>query len=279
MEEFSLIGHPLGHTMSPFIHEKLFQYSGKQAVYTVRDLPEEALMRSIDSLGKLGGFNITIPYKSAIIPFLDHLSGPAEEFGAVNTVLCDDGKLFGYNTDCVGFLRALSDAGLSLQGKVLLCGYGGVARMMAYEALRQDCYLTIGYRNGSWEKAHRLKTELSEKYPSRIEICEYGDLKGHFDLLLNGTPLGMFPNSMAMPVTAEVISYCNGVFDTIYNPDPTLLIQTAKEFGIRAAGGMTMLVWQAAAAQEIWYDIKFTTEQITSITELARKEMDRIFNV
>ena len=130
---YAVLGYPLGHTMSPFIHEKLFAIHGVNAVYEKRELPPQELAEELPALRGLSGFNLTIPHKRAILPLLDQIDGKALLYGAVNTVKCGE-HLVGYNTDCVGFLRALEDAKIPLAGKILLCGAGGAAHMMAFEA-------------------------------------------------------------------------------------------------------------------------------------------------
>lgn len=142
---YAVLGYPLGHTMSPFIHEKLFAVHGVSAVYEKRELPPQALSEELPALRSLSGFNLTIPHKSAILPLLDQIDGKAALYGAVNTVKCGE-CLTGYNTDCVGFLRALEEASIPLAGKILLCGAGGAAHMMAFEAALAGGTLTIAAR-------------------------------------------------------------------------------------------------------------------------------------
>ena len=133
MEQYTLIGHPLGHSMSPFIHERLFALAGREASYTLTDLAPEQLPAAADSLRQLQGFNITIPHKMAILPMLDALDESAARYQAVNCVVQKGGKLIGYNTDCDGFTLSVKD--FPMNGKVLLvgCGIGRGARRTARE--------------------------------------------------------------------------------------------------------------------------------------------------
>ena len=142
MEHYTLIGHPLGHSMSPWIHERLFALAGREADYTLTDLVAEDLTLQIDDLRAMQGFNITIPHKMAILPMLDALDESAARYQSVNCVAQKEGKLIGYNTDCDGFTLSVKD--FPMNGKVLLVGCGGVGRMMALEALRCGADLTIG---------------------------------------------------------------------------------------------------------------------------------------
>ena len=142
-KHFAVIGHPIGHTMSPFIHAELFRLNRIDADYSVVDIAPETLDTEIPRLlRELDGFNVTIPYKSAVIPFLDSMEGVAKEYGSVNTVRSSDRS--GRTTDPVGFVRALGAAGIELKGRVAVLGAGGVCRVFAGEAARAGCDVTFG---------------------------------------------------------------------------------------------------------------------------------------
>ena len=135
-KKFAVIGHPIGHTMSPFIHTRLFELQGVKAEYTKLDIaPENLEYEFKNTLSKLDGFNITIPHKQAVIPFLDEIDAKAEMYGSVNTVSNKNGISKGYTTDPDGFLKALDAAGIMLNGRIVIIGCGGVARTMAYEVV------------------------------------------------------------------------------------------------------------------------------------------------
>lgn len=277
MKQYALIGHPLGHTMSPFIHQKLFELSGISASYRVLDIPPAALSEKMADLKGLDGFNVTIPHKTAIIPYLEEISEDARRFGAVNTVACGQAGLRGYNTDCVGFLGSVEEAGFALTGRVLLLGCGGVSRMMAHEVLSRGGRLTIAHRQEDTEMAAVLLQELQQRRPGLADTALLHQIAGEFDLLLNGTPVGMYPRPDAMPVTQEIVSRCKGVLDVIYNPTRTLLLATAEKLGIPRTGGMAMLVHQAAAAQEIWNGVSCTAGQLRQVIDGAAAEMEKMF--
>ena len=156
--KFAVIGHPIGHTMSPFLNARLFSLSGLPAQYTSRDIAPESLPDSLGFFRSLQGFNVTIPHKQAIIPFLDELDPSARNIQSVNTVKQVNGRLIGYTTDGAGFRFALENAGIPLKGNVLILGAGGVSRVMALEALEAGCRLTIAARNS--EKAQSLASQL-----------------------------------------------------------------------------------------------------------------------
>lgn len=274
---FAVIGHPIGHTMSPFIHKKLFNLSGVKAEYSVMDIAPENFISEFKNIKCLSGCNLTIPHKSAVIPLLDELHPWAKLFGAVNTVKFGE-KNIGYNTDCIGFTKALEAAGIPLSGNVLLCGNGGAARMMAFVCAEKGCKLTFSVRESGKEKAEKIKEEILAAFKgAEVSVFLSDNVTGNYDLLLNATPCGMFPKIDAMPVSEKVLAKCQNVFDCIYNPKETLLLKKAKANGSKTAEGMPMLIWQAAAAQEIWNGVKFSEDDVNSLTEEAVKEMERIF--
>lgn len=274
-EKYVLIGHPLGHSMSPFIHEKLFEIAGRKAEYICMDISPENLAEKSEDLKKLNGYNITIPHKIEIIPYLDELDETAKRYNAVNCVYTKDGISKGYNTDCVGFLKSVEKFPLS--EKVLLIGAGGAGRMMAVEAIRHGADLTIAVRNPDG-KVKNLLAELKEKYPdSSVKVTSISEISGKYNVLLNSTPVGMYPNSNNCPVSDEVIENCDYFFDAIYNPVKTVLIKKAEALGKTAIGGMAMLVRQAVTAHEIWNGDSYTEEQICEIIRASEKKINEDF--
>lgn len=263
---FALIGHPVGHSMSPFLHSKLFALSGVNASYTLRDIPPEDLASSVPFLRTLDGFNITIPHKETIIRFLDALDPRAEEAGSVNTVKNMDGRLVGYTTDGEGFRRALEFAGVPLGGRVAILGAGGAARAIAFEAAHAGASITVAAREHSLPSAQRLCAELRAKIPgTTAESCLISDLSGTWDLLVNATPAGMIPHPETCAASEELVANSACVFDAVYNPDETKLLSIAKRLGKKAVGGVGMLVCQAAAAEEIWLGTHFSAKDLQAL--------------
>ena len=265
MKNFALIGYPLGHSMSGIIHKELFKTAKIEGSYSLTEIKPEDLESELESLKRLNGFNVTIPHKTNIIPFLDALSKKAGLFGAVNTVDVKNGVLTGHNTDCTGFLRALSSADIELGGRVLICGCGGVSRMFAFESALANCDITFAVRKESLEKCKILSEELDEKLSAKSRIVFLDDAGEGYDLIINGTPVGMFPNISASPLSEKTVVSSKAVFDSIYNPDETLLIRYARQAGIKHQNGLSMLVWQAAAAEEIWNSVNFEDEDVDKI--------------
>lgn len=271
---FALTGYPLGHTMSPPLHQRLFAMAGREGEYQVLEIPPEELSSQVEELLALDGFNVTIPHKLGIIPYLDELSNSARRYGAVNTVKCGE-KSIGYNTDVDGFVRALAEAGVELKNKrVLVLGAGGAGRMMAIESCLGGCDVVVAIRMSSVPRAEALAADIRALRPdAKIRICLMDELlpligeEGGFDLLCNATPVGMYPKTDAMPAQEEVIKACGCVFDAIYNPGRTRLLEVAQRHGIPTVGGMSMLVWQAVAAHEIWDGDRYDPGDIQKLTE------------
>ena len=273
MRKFCLIGHPLGHSLSPQIHARLFELSGVEAEYTLEDIAPEELKEKFGFLSGFDGFNITIPHKLAIIDYCDELTEDARLYGSVNCVKNGEKKL-GTNTDCVGFTKSVEMLGASLNSKVLQIGCGGVGRMIAKETARRGGELTIAVLKSDMELAENVAREISEHGFSPkakvVEISEGGlcsaDLGNeNYDLLINACPVGMYPKTDAMPCLPEVLDKVKYVFDVIYNPNDTLLTKTAREKGKKAMTGMAMLVLQAVAAHEIWDGASYKKEDIDKL--------------
>lgn len=275
MEKFALIGYPLGHSMSPVIHRELFKINNISASYELMEINPDNLKSSIRELKALNGFNVTIPHKINIIDSLDRLSNRAELFGAVNTVENKNGILTGHNTDCAGFLKALDMAGITLGGNVLVCGSGGVSRMFAFESVLAGADLTITVRDEDISAGERIKEEIKAKLDKNIKLITLSQVQGEYDVLINGTPVGMHPKADACVLPKEKVQKAKAVFDAVYNPMETQLIKYAKEAGIKCSNGLPMLVWQAAVAQEIWFGVEFTAEQIKDVLKITERELNK----
>ncbi len=275
MKHYGLLGYPLGHTMSPPIHRRLFELEGADGCdYTLKEYSSEALEEKISDVLSLDGFNITIPHKVEIIRYIDELGESARRYNSVNCVANRNGRYIGYNTDCDGFLRSLEAAGASLEGRVLQCGCGGVGRMIAIEAVRHGADLTIMVRKGRESVAESVfEYARNNGINAKITVVSSEDVEGSFDLLVNATPVGMHPDTEGCPISESVISRCGFVYDVIYNPDKTKLMQLAEKNGIATCGGMAMLVWQAAVAHEIWSGAKYAETDIARLIDDMRAEM------
>lgn len=268
--KYALLGESLKHTMSPPIHQRLFELRGREFDYEIVELPPEKLEENAERLKALAGFNITIPHKIGIIEHCDRLAESAKRYNSVNCVDNKDGVHTGYNTDCDGFLATVRAMDAKLGGRVLLIGCGGVGRMMAIEAALAGAELYIAVLESDIPLAKQAEKEiLAMKSDARIHIVLNTeiDVSLGYDLLMNACPVGMYPKVDGCPVPDEVIAASDAVFDVIYNPRETVLLKKARSMGKKAAGGMAMLVWQAVKAHEIWDGDSYTDEEVQAIID------------
>lgn len=273
--KFAVVGHPIGHTMSPFIHNRLFELSGIEADYTALDIAPENFEREYrETLSNLCGYNLTIPHKQRVIPLLSQLDEKAKLYGSVNTVSNLGSEPKGFTTDPDGFVAALALSDIPLAGRVVVAGCGGVARTMAFEALFAGAELELAVRSQSIPKAESLKSELENHFgKGRVKVCALSELDGKIDLFVNGTPVGMIPNSDSQPIGDAQLKNCANVYDAVYNPLNTVLVRKARANGSKAEGGMSMLVLQAAKAQEHWFNSKFDPDEIKRLCRDAAEEL------
>lgn len=264
--KYALLGETLKHTMSPPIHSRLFELKNRDFEYELVEVSAEELGDKAKYLNGLSGYNITIPHKIGIIEYIDKLDDTAKKYNSVNCVDNKDGILTGYNTDVDGFLRSLSANGGKLDGKVLLLGAGGVGRMMAIETCCAGGELTMAVLADFIPQTEIVKEDILKICPdAKVRIVTLDSIDGDYDVMINATPVGMYPKCDACVVSDEVISRTKFVFDVIYNPRETQLLKKAKAMGITAVGGMAMLVWQAVSAHEIWDGDSYTDEEVQQI--------------
>lgn len=248
-----LLGRKLGHSYSPQIHSHLGSYS----YFLFEKEPEEieGFLRN----GDFRGINVTIPYKKTVIPFLDELSPIAKRLGAVNTIVRrPDGSLFGHNTDYFGFSSMVRRSGLSVSGKkILVLGSGGASNT-AVEVLKE-----LG---------------ASVVVISRTGENNYSNLHIHSDaaVIVNATPVGMYPNNGTRPVNPELFPHLEGVLDLIYNPARTQLLMDAEQRGIVAENGLWMLVAQAKEAAELFMQQSIPDDCIEKIHRILCRQMQNI---
>jgi Shikimate 5-dehydrogenase len=244
MLKFGLVGEKLSHSQSPQIHAEIMKQLGIAGTYELLELPKETLAKDFRALINNGyrGVNITIPYKESVIPLLDDISDQAKYIGAVNTVLFQNGKSKGFNTDYDGFLSLLNNNNIIPKGKeAVILGSGGAAKAVVKVLLDQGIFdITI---------VSRGKQNFHGCYTVSYEF--FKDTNNKYDFLINCTPIGMHPHIDISPVPKEYIK-ADAVIDMIYNPSKTLLLKYAEELGIKAVNGSLMLREQAVKAQKIW---------------------------
>lgn len=258
LRPIALIGNPVAHSISPWMHNLAFKKTGLSFVYVAARVDNEAVEQAVRGLAALGfrGANVTIPHKRNVIPYLDELTPRAEATGAVNTIICEgDGArthLVGDNTDVQGFLDPLAPLQEKLRGKTaVILGSGGAARAVVY-ALLDVLELPHVYLVTRNPKA--APEDLAGTY--RLSVIGYEeahDAIGRSSLVVNATPVGMSPDVRATPwQDADVFGSDHIVYDLIYNPKPTRLLVEAGERGATVIDGLDMLIGQAAAAFAKW---------------------------
>jgi shikimate dehydrogenase len=273
-----LLGFPLEHSVSPYMHKanlNVLGLDGEYKLYEVQPTPE-GKGRIVELLKRLRneeitGLNVTIPHKKTVIPFLDNLTPPARDIGAVNTIYLSDGKLFGDNTDAPGFNLDLEHVmkANSYQWKpdssddkdhALVIGAGGSACAVVYALVRNGWWVTIAARrlNQAQELAHRHLGGDPKTIISAIKLnkSEINSLKQPISLIVNTTPIGMWPNIDDIPWPENLNLPDDAmVYDLVYNPSETKLVKEARAAGLIAVTGLGMLIEQAALAFERWTGI------------------------
>jgi shikimate dehydrogenase len=261
---YGIIGNPVRHSLSPAIHNNAFRRMGWNAVYLafeVKNLGEA--LAGFRALG-IRGASITLPYKTAILPFLSEIRGAAVEIGAVNTILQREGKLIGYNTDGSGAVEAVEER-VDLKGmRVWLLGAGGTSRAIGYALRKKGCDLTIF--NRSAEKGKSLADELGCTFRPLSGLKEPGA-----DVLINATSVGMAPLDGESPVPKTCLDRGMVVMDIVYWPLKTRLLLEAEERGCRTIDGLEMLARQGAGQLEIWTGAKPEIGQIRKDLKRALK--------
>lgn len=276
MNKYALIGHPLGHSMSPLIHERLFALSSiTNYSYELVDIAPENLSSSEELIKSFRGLNVTIPHKQNVIPFMDEIGESAKRYNSINCINNVDGRLTGYNTDCDGFL--MSAEKLPISENVAVLGCGGVGRMMAIETALHGGKLTLAVIPQDVKNAQVLMAEILSKCSNAsVRIADIATLDENFDLIINATPVGMYPKTENCAISDSLIEKCGSVFDAIYNPTETLLMKKARSQGKTAVGGASMLVYQAVKAHEIWYGGKFDTKDIDPIIKAVEDSVNEM---
>ena len=244
---YCIFGSPVGHSKSPSLHNLLFAEYGINAVYLAFE--PENLENAISAARSLGikGVSVTIPFKEEVIQYLDETDEEALRIGAVNTVVHDSGTLKGYNTDCFGAVAPLRDFGIAGM-RIGIVGAGGAARAAGFGLLRESGKVTV--INRSTESGSKLASDLDCGF-LKIEEADRQD----FDILINTTPSGMFPNTEQSPVPDHVLKPGMVVMDMVYNPVETRLLQKANQRGCHTISGIEMFICQGAKQFELWTGI------------------------
>lgn len=259
-----LLGSPVAHSISPMMHNEAFRQLDLDYVYLCFDVGTEKLKTAVEGLKILGvrGFNCTMPDKNLMCELVDNLSPAAKMIGAVNTVLNENGVLTGYNTDGMGYMQAVKDAGFDIKGKKMtLLGAGGAATAVCVQAALDGVkeINVFSIRDKFFDRAKHMVDTINKETKCRANLYDFDDesvLKKSIDesdILTNGTSVGMAPNTEACIIKdASFLHEGLIVSDVIYNPRETKLLQMAKANGCHTFNGLYMLLYQGAEAFKIW---------------------------
>lgn len=275
-----LIGNPVEHTLSPLIHNTLAAKLGTNMAYLPFLVQPEAVGEAVRGAYALNlcGLNVTVPYKSAVIPYLLKLDGLAADIGAVNTLVPTEGGYQGYNTDMSGLYRALQSEGIKLRGEdVILLGAGGAARAVAFMCAFYGAS-RVYLLNRTLPRAEKVAAEVNAALetdcilPLRLE--DYGSLPDGKFLCIQGTSVGLAPNMESVIIEDEAFyQKVHTGYDLIYKPCRTKFMKLVMEHGGRAYHGLKMLLYQGIDAYELWNATTVSGETAAEIYEIMKKEL------
>lgn len=277
-----IIGHPIKQSYSPFIHNVAIEIKKVNYIYLPFDIPAANLKNALKGMTALGirGFSVTIPHKESAIQYMNSISEEVSAIGSLNTIVNDQGKLIGHNTDAHGIYETLLPMKAEITGsQVCIVGAGGAARAAIYTLIRHFRPKKIFIINRNERRAENLRDYFAEKMkfgsiktkelipPAAFEIMK--DSK----LIIHATPVGMHPKENdSITSSPDVFSKEQIVFDLVANPSKTLLLKTAAKAGATAVDGLTTLIYQAAKAFEIWTGVEFPKEDVQKSLQLYLSE-------
>ncbi|KAB2866106.1 MAG: shikimate dehydrogenase [Anaerolineae bacterium] len=260
MKRIGIIGWPVEHSLSPVMHNAAFAALGLSDWHYERlPTPKEELVTRIENLIKEGfvGANVTVPHKQAVMPLLNNITLAARGIGAVNTIVIEEGRTEGYNTDSPGFMLDLAAQGVEVAGKrVLVLGAGGSAHAVVLGLANGGAHVTVVARrdNTAWELRNAVRRGVSKQLEIEVQsLSALPKIAPTVEAIVNTTPVGMWPNvdeslwPDEVPIPSGVV-----IYDLIYRPMQTKFMRQAEAAGARAIGGLGMLVYQGAAAFELW---------------------------
>ncbi|MGE5390293.1 MAG: shikimate dehydrogenase [Deltaproteobacteria bacterium] len=268
-----LLGNPLGHSLSPLMHNAVFLSMGLNCVYLPFQVPQDHLAVAVAGIRALNltGVNVTIPFKEAVIPYLDELSPTAEDCGAVNVIKNDNGRLIGHNTDGTGFIAALREEAVTIEGsRVLFIGAGGAARSLAM-VLGQERVSHIDFLDTDYERARSLSEIVGEKghstvFAALMNEVSFREISAGADIIVNCSPVGMYPHVDRSPVLdLEMLDTRTVLCDIIYNPIKTRFLEMGQAKGLKIINGLGMFVNQGAFTLDILLGIDSDREYMKSI--------------
>lgn len=271
----ALLGSPVAHSISPLMHNEAFAQLGLDYVYLCFDVNEDSLETAVNGLKAAGirGFNLTMPNKNLMAQLADRLSPAAQLLGAVNTVVNDNGLLTGYNTDGIGYMRSVQDAGYDVIEKTItVMGAGGAASAICAQAALdgvKKIHIFARPTSRFWERTVKLADTINQTTGCRVLVHEHGDTSALRDalqesaLLVNGTSVGMAPDTDRTILSDTSLLHPDLIVsDVIYNPRKTRLLAEAEAAGCRTFNGMYMLLYQGAEAFRLWTGLDMPVDVI-----------------
>jgi shikimate dehydrogenase len=284
MKRYGVIGHPIGHSLSPLLHTTAYSLVGLECTYEAFDVTPESLINCLDEFAHLGfsGLNVTIPHKEQVASRMEVLSDEAGAVGAVNTIVFDGGHLSGDNTDVYGVEGSLTPYRDSFEGEsVLVLGAGGTSRAIVYALLTRFRPSEIVIANRNRLRADELVRHFQPYSTTTSLLASSADdatlyrLSGKARLIINATPVGMSPAVGASPLGEDVRFDSNQVvFDLIYTPMTTKLLSMAKKDGARTISGLEMFLYQGARSFELWLGKRMPIDKLRDVleTELQKRQ-------
>ena len=269
-----VIGNPVGHSLSPAIHNAAFRKLGLNFVYLAWQVQTIGdAVKGLRALGNFRGASVTIPHKVAAIPFLDHVERTAQQIGAINTIVAEQGALTGYNTDATGALRALREGGAELKGRrIVVLGSGGAARAIAFALAVEssaDKLTLLGVDDSERASlAQDIRTQVSLTVEDfHLDETTLRRVLPDAHVLIHCTPVGMSPNADTTCIPASLLHNDLSVMDIVYNPLETRLLKDAKRAGCRAIPGLEMFLNQAVTQFEFWTNHPAPVDVMRSVLE------------
>lgn len=269
-----LIGNPVEHSLSPEIHNFMFAETKENGIYLAFKVEKENIKKSLEGMKSLGikGFNVTIPHKEEVLSSLDFISEEVKAIKACNTIFNNDGKLEGYNTDYLGFLKTLEEEGFQIEGKnIAVLGAGGASRAILL-ALKNNKPSNVDIFNRSLDKAKNLIDEFEIKNSRAFLLTDFKNHSLKYDLIINTTSVGMgelkdqSPIEENVELKKEVILY-----DLIYNPSKTKFLEIGASSNLKIINGLDMLLYQAILSFQIWTKKDFDKKEMKSKLKLIGK--------
>ena len=250
MKKYFVIGNPINHSLSPKLHNHWLKENKIDAIYDKKKIEEKNIQTIISDIKekKINGINVTVPFKKAVIPYLDKLSPEAEQTHSVNTIILSNDNLVGHNTDIPGFDQAIRDLNFNMKGKkIFILGAGGVVPSIIF-ALNKMNVSKIIISNRTKKKAEDLKSQFHN-----LEVLDWGDIND-FDVIINATSLGLNKET----INLDFSKFANNklFYDVIYNPEETNFLKEGKKLGNRTENGKLMFIYQAFEAFKLWHGIE-----------------------